>query len=462
MTSPAKRFYERAGGSTDNPKSTQAPEAYERNNRILIVEDEHGIAEAYKDILGVKPNNVIPISRSSRASAYAPAEHQQPVATVARPNPGEAFELTVVHSAEQALAEVKHANAKGKPFTMGFFDVLLGPGMDGIELVKRIHEIDSSIYAVFVTAYSDRSVDSIQALLGDSQTGRWDYLNKPFSHGEILQKARNGITLWNLNREKELRDESVRMLQRQLREHERFAIMALVARGIGHEFRNVMTTIIGKSALAGNLKTVDQLRETAKTILKASHRAMEILERFRHLRDPDAQVIVKKPIWAHEPLEETLQLLGHELQDRNIHVCWIKKKQLRIEGHATSLVQVYMNILLNAIQAMGEGGQIDLSVGDVGGKVEVRVRDFGPGVSPDIADKVMQPFFTTKKEGTGLGLAIVRDMVEIEHGGTLLLANHQTKGLEVVLTFPMAGETQAPVKQPEQQPSGDSGEETDS
>lgn len=429
MSSTAKRFYERA--EVSSVSRARIPEPQKRNTRILVVEDEPGIADAYRDILAPKEeNNVIPLSRSSRIASNA----VEPSADL--PLEDE-FELTVVHDAEQAIAEVKHAIAKGRPFTMGFFDVLLGPGMDGIELVKKIYEIDPRIYAVFVTAYSDRSVDSIQTLLGEAKTARWDYLNKPFSRGEILQKARNGVALWNLEREKEIKEEHVANLQNQLREHERYAIMALVARGIGHEFRNIMTTIIGKATLAANLNTPEQLKESVKTILQASHRAKEILERFKYLKDPNAQVIEKKSIPVHAPIEEAIALLGHELQDKHIRICWIRKKNVNIQGNATALVQVYMNLLLNAVQAMGDSGQVDLSIVDIGDRVEVRVRDFGPGLDPKLIDKVTAPFFTTKRGGTGLGLAIVKDIVEIEHGGTLVLSNHQSKGLEVILTFPI-------------------------
>ena len=164
----------------------------EWNHRILIVEDEVGIAEAYRDILDPRGGNILPMARSSRSSRSA-----APVAgEVAKPANEQKFDLVVVNDAESAIAEVKRAVAQKKPFTMGFFDVLLGGGMDGIELVKKLHEIDSTLYAVFATAYSDRNVDSIQALLGTSSADRWDYLNKPFTQGEILQKARSGVAVW--------------------------------------------------------------------------------------------------------------------------------------------------------------------------------------------------------------------------------------------------------------------------
>ena len=99
------------------------------------------------------------------------------------------FELTLVPTGEEAIEAVKKSLAEKKPFALGFFDVLLGTGIDGIETVKRIHALDPEMYAVLVTAYQDRHVDSIRSLFGKEFQDRWDYLNKPFSEGEILAKS---------------------------------------------------------------------------------------------------------------------------------------------------------------------------------------------------------------------------------------------------------------------------------
>ena len=407
------------------------------NQRILVVEDEHGIAEAYREILSPKRDNVVPMRRSSRSSQPAP---QEPNGSVA----AEKFEVVVVHNAEQALAEVKRSVQLKKPFTMGFFDVLLGQGMDGIELVKQVRELDPDMYAVFVTAYSDRGVDAIQSFLGEGQVSRWDYLNKPFSQGEILQKARNGVALWNLRREKALTDEHMAGLQRQLLEQERMVTMAAVARGIGHEFRNILTLIIGKAELAPQLKTPEQLQETVKTILQASYRAADVLSRFNHLHDPKQQLVVKKPMMAHQPIEEALTLMAHEVRDKNVRICWIRKKNCLVNANGTSLMQVFVNLLINSIHAMGTSGQIDISVAPVGSSVEIRFRDFGPGIDGSIIERVTEAFFTTKGDkGTGLGLAISKEIIEEEHGGKLKIANHEVKGLEVIITLPSAEDTQS-------------------
>lgn len=418
-----------------NSSNTPAPRtqnAGERNRRILIVEDEPGIADAYRDILAPKAANVIPIRRSSRMPDAANTD---------RPSSSENFELTIATNAETALAEIKHAVTHGRSFTMGFFDVLLGGGMDGIELVKKAQEIDPNLFAVFVTAYSDRNIDSIQTVLGGGdrdEASRWDYLNKPFSHGEILQKARNGVAVWNLQREKERQDANLASLQRQLLENERLTTMATVARGIGHEFKNILNSILGKAELSQSLTTLDAVREQMKSISTGAKRAGEVLERFHFLHAPNEQKLSKQWTFADQPIEEALTLLSHELKANNVRVCWIRRKRSLVYGNATGLMQVFVNLTINAIHAMGTSGQIDLSIVETTDQVEIRFRDYGPGADPKIVSRLTEAFFTTKGAGgTGLGLAIAKDIIEIEHGGRFVAQNHEIKGFEVVIQLPM-------------------------
>jgi signal transduction histidine kinase len=425
--------------SANTPEGNRGRQSLELpawNQRILVVEDEPGIAAAYTEILKSSVRGVAPL-RSSRIRSAAVAPSAGDSKPKAEPAHRENFEVTITQNAEQALAEVKRAQSEGRPFTMGFFDVLLGKGMDGIELVRHIHELDPHIYAVFVTAYSDRNVDTIQSLLGHDRVSRWDYLNKPFNQGEILQKARNGVALWNLQQEKRISDEYTSNLQQHMMESERSATMATVARGIGHEFRNILTMIIGKAELSSHATTSDQLRESIKVILGAALRASDVLKRFNYLHNPQEGKQQKQLMMASKPIEEALILMNHQLRDKQVRVCWIRKKPCMIEGNATAMMQVFVNLIVNSVHAMGSLGQIDISVIELGSNVEIRFRDFGPGIDPSLLNRVTEPFFTTKGEaGTGLGLAITKEIIEEEHGGTLKIANHEVKGLEVIITLP--------------------------
>src|ERR1700677_5053148 len=105
--------------------------------RILIVEDEKAILDVYRDILS--PKGQTPTIKSSRTNSST---------TTHDSSEGDAFDLTLVQTGEEAIAEVKKSLIDKKPFALGFFDVLLGTGIDGIEAVKQIHKLDSDMYAV--------------------------------------------------------------------------------------------------------------------------------------------------------------------------------------------------------------------------------------------------------------------------------------------------------------------------
>ena len=438
--STARKLNLVAGQATfANKDATAAATAREpqRNRRVLIVEDEIAIADAYVDILSGEQKQAPAVRRSSRTPVL---QTVAPGTTAEVPVAEEGFILTVVNSAIQALTAVELSIRTNQPFAMGFFDVLLGQGMDGVELVKKIHELDPNIYAVFVTAYSDRTVDSIRTLLGDDKSPRWDYLNKPFTRGEILQKARNSVTIWNLKTEKEQREHEIADLQKRLLENERSAAITTVSRSVTHEFGNILTQILGRSEL-GRKKDAPEMREALEKIYKASQQAADILERFKHLANPGTEKRSHHWFQLNQPIDEALELLGHHLKIGSIQICRVKSAKPAVFGDQTALLQVFVNLLVNAVHAMPHSGQIDISISESDGWAEVRVRDFGSGVEEKNLAKISEPFFTTKGgEGSGLGLAICKDIVEKEHGGRLILKNHEIKGFEAIVQVPIPKE----------------------
>lgn len=405
------------------------------NRRILVVDDEPAIGGAYLDILGGQAKNTVPLrtsSRNLRPSVSTPAN-------VAHPGQ-DGFQVTVVTTALQAIAVIEHSIRIGEPFAMGFFDILLGQGMDGVELVKKAREIDPNIFAVFVTAYSDRTVDAIQGVLGTDECANWDYLNKPFTHGEILQKARGAVSVWNLRNEKAQKDMQVAELQKRLLENERITAIATVARSVTHEFGNVLTQILGRAEL-GLKKPDSELRGSMELIFKASQHAADILERFKHLAKPEASSEAREKTWfsIHQPLDEAVELLSHRFKTDSIKICRVKSAKPVVYGDSTGLLQVFVNLLVNAVHAMPNSGQIDLSISEADGMTEVKIRDYGTGVDPSVLARLTEPFFTTKGAGgSGLGLAICKDIVEKEHEGRLSLRNHEVRGFEVTVQIPVA------------------------
>ena len=400
---------------------------FQSNHRILVVDDEKDIVQSYLDILNPQAeSNVVPIKSSRSRKPDVVRDSTE-------------FEVMVAKSYDEAVAIVKKQMKNGEPFAMGFFDVMLGGSKDGFDLVKEIHDLDPSMYAVFVTAFNDRSVDSIQQFLGEDKTNRWDYLNKPFSNGEILQKARNFTSLWNLNEEKKLQNEQLAEAQRRLMESEKLSSIAAVARGVSHEFGNLLMQIMGKADICLNEKDPEKMKAGLEVILDATGRANEILEKFKDLSNPAESTREKSDIMAHELLDEVLVLMEHKIKVTELKVSRIKTEKILVHVNQTSILQVLVNLTINSIHAMGNSGQIDLSVTDAGEFAEIRLRDYGPGIKPELMDKVWEPFYTTKgKQGTGLGLPICREIVEVDHQGEFQLVNHGVKGLEAIIRLPKA------------------------
>jgi signal transduction histidine kinase len=136
-----------------------------------------------------------------------------------------------------------------------------------------------------------------------------------------------------------------------------------------------------------------------------------------------------------------LQLLRHRLESYGVVVEVKRRRRLpEVEADPEQLKEVFLNLVVNACEAMAEGGQIvvreEEGVADPLGRVAViRVTDNGPGIPRSIHDKVFQPFFSTKAEGTGLGLSLARRILE-EHDGWLSFKSRPGEGATFVITLP--------------------------
>jgi CheY-like chemotaxis protein len=279
------------------------------NRRILVVDDEPAIGDGIRRILTPAASTPAPAARSSRNLKAVGAPEK--VAQVE-------FDVVVVTNPADALQALQQSLDDRSPFALGFFDVMLGAEMDGIQLVKKIMALDLNLYAVFVTAYQDRTVDSIGAILGEENRERWDYINKPFTEGEILQKARTVSSLWDLHRLKEWQQERLSEANQRLLQHERQTAVAAVGRSVAHEFGNLLTHIVGNAELSLEKGGEAALRSAMEVILKASDTAANILKRFRTLHG--SMEFVSKPglMDLQQTVSEALELVEFQFRKRQI------------------------------------------------------------------------------------------------------------------------------------------------
>lgn len=233
-----------------------------------------------------------------------------------------------------------------------------------------------------------------------------------------------------------------RRLQQQIRQSEKLAAVGTLSGGIAHELNNpigVILSFVQLSRLSPALQSDEELADNLVEIEKAAHRCKKIVEELLQFSRPsiDRQMI---PVRLAEPLESALFLVSTQRKIRELEV----RKNLAdglplVMGNSNQLVQVFINFIQNALQAMGQGGTLTLTTGMRDGKVFASVTDTGSGISPENLKRLFEPFFTTKApgQGTGLGLSVSYGIVE-RHGGTVDVTSKEGEGSTFTVLLPPA------------------------
>ncbi|MEG3639224.1 adenylate/guanylate cyclase domain-containing protein [Magnetococcus sp. PR-3] len=164
------------------------------NNRVLVVDDDQQLLDAYVNILGPQKTSSV---ASDKLSAFLD-EAEEEVDTPEE-EPYQSFDVVAANQGEEGVAQVQDALDQNCPFAVAFIDIRMPPGIDGLQTAKQIRALDEAIYIIIVTAYSDRSVEEIQRNL------RHDVVlaRKPMTREEIFQQARNACISWCKDRELE-------------------------------------------------------------------------------------------------------------------------------------------------------------------------------------------------------------------------------------------------------------------
>jgi signal transduction histidine kinase len=206
---------------------------------------------------------------------------------------------------------------------------------------------------------------------------------------------------------------------------------------VSHEIRNPLGIIRSSAALLQKkLADPDPGAALAGIIHEESGRLDGIITDFLDYARPKPPDL--RPIYLQSVLEKSIEFFRPQLRDAGIAVTGTIGPGLpQVSGDAAMLHQTFLNLLINALQAMPAGGTLDCRAVRQGPWVVVTIEDSGPGIAPELLRKVWDPFFTTKEKGTGLGLVIVRNIVEA-HGGRIDLANRDGGGLRVTMALPLA------------------------
>ncbi|HET7042934.1 MAG TPA: ATP-binding protein, partial [Gemmatimonadales bacterium] len=233
-----------------------------------------------------------------------------------------------------------------------------------------------------------------------------------------------------------------RALETQLLQNEKLAAVGQLVSGVAHELNNPLTSIAGLAELLVEQgKAVPESREHLQVIRDQAERAGRIVRNLLTFSRKGAPE--RAPVDLNDVVERTVQLVGYELRIRGIELeAALSPVPVDVEGDLFELQSVVLNLLTNAIQAVGGTrqagtGRIRVVTGAVEGEARLTISDNGPGVRPEHRSMLFTPFFTTKEpgEGTGLGLSISYGIVEA-HRGRLEYAPSESDGAAFTLRLP--------------------------
>ena len=361
------------------------------------------------------------------------------------------------------------------------------PEMDGLELCRRIRGVKQRAYTyVILLTSKDSTTDLVEVF----EAGADDYIIKPFKPDELRSRIKSGERIAQLeSRHRTLQaklvvknkklDEALQHLketQAQAVQAEKMASIGQLAAGVAHEINNPIGFIgsnlealtdyfkdyetllaqyrtlgqetgSGADAFVKGLQSVrdleqsleiDYLREDIPELLsdcidgtKRVGRIVADLKNFAHPGN-DRQKLMD----INQGLESTLNVVTNELKYK-AEVIREFQEIPPVEGFPQKINQVFMNILLNAAQAIEEKGEIRIKTSAGEGQVHVAISDTGSGITEENITRIFDPFFTTKEvgKGTGLGMNIAYNIIK-EHGGTIKVESKPGQGSCFTVSLP--------------------------
>lgn len=387
---------------------------------------------------------------------------------------GYRYECSEAASTREALAMLAETE-----FAIVISDVIM-PGLSGVELLRKIVEVYPQVGVIMVSG-----INQPQRALDAVRLGAFDYLIKPCDlyaleltveralerRHLLLSASRYKLDLEQRNQELAQEKAKLERLQTQLVHSEKMASLGQLAAGIAHELNNPVGFIYGNieildecvNEMTGLLKyydeadlsdavaagaaefkerifqtaTPEELEFIIKDCRDGAGRIRDIVQNLRTFSRLDEAEFKETDV--HEGIDSTIRLLSRYYSSDTIRLTRDYGALPRVEAFSGQLNQVWMNLLVNAAQAVGArgGGAVSVSTRAETEAVVIAVSDNGGGIAAENLNRIFEPFYTTKPvgEGTGLGLSITFSIVE-RHGGTIAVTTEPGDGATFTVTLP--------------------------
>lgn len=227
----------------------------------------------------------------------------------------------------------------------------------------------------------------------------------------------------------------LKSLEKAVERSERLASMGRMAAGIAHEIRNPLSSIRGLAQYLRNKFEKDsESHEYASVMISEVDRLNRVIQDMLNFAKPHEPKLAPSNI--ESIISHSLKLIGAELSEKKINIILINDSEVPIVFADTDLLtQVFLNLFVNAIDAMDENGTIEISFSEDKHSIIIEISDEGTGIKEENLNKIFDPFFTSKSNGTGLGLAIVYRIIE-NHNGEITVNSIVNKGTIFKIKLP--------------------------
>ena len=348
------------------------------------------------------------------------------------------------------------------------------PHLDGFAVMELLRKaIPRESYLPLLVLTADITPETKKrAFLAGAQ----DFITKPLDHAEVVLRMRNLLENRFLHQKLQEQntklEEQVRMRTAQLEEtltelrstqdqvvkQERLRALGMMAGGIAHDFNNALTMMLGYGELLLphlHQHAPEREREYLTHMISAAQDARHVVSRLREFYRPRGEEDVRVAVDLNAVAEQAISLTSPKWKGASraegvqIRMATDLAAIPPIAGSAADLREVLTNFIFNAVDAMPQGGTIEVSTREQGDRVCVAVSDTGTGMTEEERQRCLEPFFTTKGEhGTGLGLSVVYGIVQ-RHGGTIEIVSKKGRGTTFSIAFPATSLSQAPLAEVE-------------
>ncbi len=255
----------------------------------------------------------------------------------------------------------------------------------------------------------------------------------------FLVGATTGLLADQGRRRRQQLEATTRQLQEsfeQVKRADRLSAVGQLAASLAHEIRNPLGSIEGATNIIRSPATSEEIREGSLNVIQKEcqrlNRLLTNLLDFARPRQPEFRSVDLPRL-----IDSIFALVGLNAQHQHIT---LKKTILSspafLESDPEQLKQVLLNLVINAIQAMPGGGEIEVGVDQRDGEAIISVKDQGTGIAEENVDRIFDPFFTTKEAGTGLGLSVAHQVIT-QHGGHIQAEHNPDRGMTFSISLPV-------------------------